>query len=170
VCASADIKRQLAGPTRAVRTSPESGETRGQVETGGAGPRRAPRSAKWAYAGDPQKGSRVSDACMHGFVTTHCASCRECPHGITTSRCGRCLAAAAAISPRTRRTVAPGPHPEPEEHNGWEIFYVPALSGWQVRSPEAEQPADSYRSVFLARKAIERLIANPPVAARSKRR
>ena len=44
-----------------------------------------------------------------------------------------------------------------EEHLGYEIFYVPAVSGWQYRDPDARQSPLSYRSAFLARKAVDQL-------------
>jgi hypothetical protein len=45
--------------------------------------------------------------------------------------------------------------PAPEERGGFEIFYVPELSGWQFRDPDDRTSAVSYRSLFLARKAVE---------------
>jgi hypothetical protein len=105
---------------------------------------------------------------MHGFQPEHCASCRTCPHGLTTSKCGRCLAAAASAA-RRKPAVGVGPLPAAEEHQGWEIFYVPELNGWRVRAPDAEPSPDSYRSVFRARKAIDDLVANPPPARGSRR-
>jgi hypothetical protein len=56
-----------------------------------------------------------------------------------------------------------------EERQGWEIFYVPAVTGWQVRAPESEALPDSYRSLFLARKAVDQMIANPPAPRSGKR-
>ena len=111
----------------------------------------------------------MSSSCIHGFPVEQCASCRTCPHGLNASRCGRCLAENTAAA---RRRLVATPHPEltSEEHNGWEILYVPALSGWQVRPPEADVMEGSYRSAFLARKAVDEWIANPPVARSSSRR
>ncbi|HEX6139790.1 MAG TPA: hypothetical protein VF013_04905 [Candidatus Limnocylindria bacterium] len=102
------------------------------------------------------------DPCIHGFIPDQCASCRTCPHGLSAARCGRCQA-----KPTTK--VSERGSAASQEHLGWEIIYVPALSGWQVRQPDTTPSADSYRSVFLARKAIERLQAAPPAAPRSKR-
>jgi len=67
-------------------------------------------------------------------------------------------------------TAAATPVPTPEEHQGWEIFYVPAVSGWQVRPPQADVMEGSYRSAFLARKAVDEWIANPPAARPPNRR
>lgn len=93
--------------------------------------------------------------CIHGFRTEQCASCRNCPHGLTTARCGRCIAANSSAA-RRRQTTTDEPHPS-EEHAGFEIFYVPAVKGWQFRRPDAAPSPLSYRSIFLARKAIDRL-------------
>ena len=42
---------------------------------------------------------------------------------------------------------------------GFEIVYVPELSGWQVRSGDSAMSDESYRSIFLARKAADDLAA-----------
>jgi hypothetical protein len=42
-------------------------------------------------------------------------------------------------------------------HEGFEIYYAPEVSGWQFRGPESVHSTQSYRSVFLARKAIDQL-------------
>jgi hypothetical protein len=110
----------------------------------------------------------MSASCIHGFPTEQCASCRTCPHGLTASRCGRCLSENTAAA-RRRLAAAPQPELPSEEHNGWEVFYVPALSGWQVRPPQADVMEGSYRSAFLARKAVDEWIANPPVVRASSR-
>lgn len=113
----------------------------------------------------------MPSSCIHGFADGQCAACRTCPHGLTTARCGRCIADAAAASRRptsaVRRAEAEAPVPEPEERDGWEIFYDPAVSGWQVRGPEARLMPDSYRSLFLARKAVDAFVAKPPAESRS---
>lgn len=57
-----------------------------------------------------------------------------------------------------------------EERNGWQIYYVPELSGWQIRQPDAAPMPDSYRSLFLARKAVDRMVADPPPTRPTKRR
>ena len=111
----------------------------------------------------------MSESCIHGFPTTQCAACRPCPHGIVTSRCSRCLADSTATA--RRRLVSTNVQAQPdEEREGWEIFYVPALSGWQVRAPAAAVMEGSYRSLFLARKAVDNWIANPPMVRASGRR
>jgi hypothetical protein len=95
--------------------------------------------------------------CIHGFRTEECASCRTCPHGLTASRCGRCAASARAVS-RRPRGVSTQTYPS-EQHAGFEIFYVPAVSGWQYRGADAAASLLSYRSAFLARKAVDELAA-----------
>ena len=54
--------------------------------------------------------------------------------------------------------MAHGEHPS-EERSGFEIVYVPELSGWQVRSDDVATSEESYRSIFLARKAADDLAA-----------
>jgi len=54
--------------------------------------------------------------------------------------------------------VAHGDHPS-EERAGFEIVYVPELSGWQVRSDHEAASEESYRSIFLARKAADEMAA-----------
>lgn len=85
--------------------------------------------------------------CIHGFQPGQCASCRP----------------VAGAAPAVDATG------DSEERQGWEISYVPAVSGWQVRAPEAATLPDSYRSLFLARKAVDRMAANPSSAKASKR-
>jgi hypothetical protein len=97
----------------------------------------------------------MSVFCIHGFRTEECASCRTCPHGLISSRCGRCITAAANAGRKRPAvsTVTPPSH----EHAGFEIFYVPAVSGWRYRRPDGEASSLSYRSAFLARKAVDQL-------------
>jgi hypothetical protein len=109
----------------------------------------------------------MSGLCIHGFEAGQCASCRTCQHGLVTSRCGQCQAASTARSRTARSTDASSP--EPEARNGWEIFYAPEVSGWRVRAPEEAALPDSYRSLFLARKAVDHMAANPPAARTAKR-
>lgn len=92
-------------------------------------------------------------SCIHGFLADQCAACRNCPHGLPAARCGRCVSATAAAALR-RRVATDTSHP-PQEHRGFEILYVPEVSGWQFRSPDETLSPDSYRSAFLARKAID---------------
>jgi hypothetical protein len=96
--------------------------------------------------------------CIHGFRTEECTACRSCPHGLVTSRCSRCIKASSTPAGRKALLVAHGDHPS-EERAGFEIFYVPELNGWQVRSNDEAASAESYRSVFLARKAVDDLAA-----------
>lgn len=105
--------------------------------------------------------------CIHGFRTDQCAACRPCPHGLTTSRCGRCAAAATSAA-RRRLVVSDEAHPS-EERAGFEIYYEPAVSGWQYRAPDAAPSRISYRSIFLARKAVDDLAAAGAGTAKSGR-
>lgn len=100
----------------------------------------------------------MTSACKHGFPIEHCASCRTCPHGLTTSGCGRCLTATAAAS-RRRVVSAPVEGTASYDHQGFEIYYVPEVNGWHFRGPDDTTSTESYRSVFLARKAIDHLPA-----------
>jgi hypothetical protein len=105
--------------------------------------------------------------CIHGFSADQCASCRTCSHGLPTGRCGRCL---ASTTPAARRiAIATAATPPAEEHLGYEIYYEPAVSGWLYRDPDANSSPLSYRSAFLARKAVsevaERSVAKASRAA-----
>ena len=97
----------------------------------------------------------MTSQCIHGFPNQQCAACRTCPHGVVTSGCVRCRTVAAAAG-RQRPTPSVATHPS-EEHAGFEIFYVPAVSGWQYRGPDSAPSRLSYRSAFLARKAVDEL-------------
>jgi hypothetical protein len=97
------------------------------------------------------------ELCIHGFRTEECASCRTCPHGLNASRCGRCVAAERAVS-RRPRVVSTQTFPS-EQHAGFEIFYEPSVSGWLYRGADAAPSHLSYRSAFLARKAVDELAA-----------
>jgi hypothetical protein len=106
----------------------------------------------------------MTSLCIHGFPADHCASCRNCPHGLVTSRCARCRATAAA---RTRRVAVPDAPPS-EEHAGYEIFFDPTVNGWLYRAPDATASSQSYRSAFLARKAVDQLAGEPAAVAAPK--
>ena len=99
----------------------------------------------------------MTSSCIHGFRTDECSACRTCPHGLVSSRCARCLKAVSTPALRKAAINSHGSHP-PQEHAGYEIFYVPALNGWQVRAGDDGPSAESYRSVFLARKAVDDLV------------
>jgi hypothetical protein len=88
--------------------------------------------------------------CIHGFPTEQCVSCRRCEHGQPTSSCQKCRAAPAA-----RKAIEPAGDRSTHEHSGYEIFYEPAVSGWRFRAPDATTSELSYRSAFLARKAVD---------------
>jgi len=65
----------------------------------------------------------------------------------------------------------PSTAPQPSEtHAGYELYYDAAVSGWQFRSPDAEPSRESYRSAFLARKAIDALDDEPTSGRASRRR
>ena len=101
----------------------------------------------------------MTPPCIHGFRTEECAACRTCPHGLVSSRCGRCL---KATSTPALRKAAINTHPahDPEQRSGFEIVYVPNLNGWQIRSEGEPLSAESYRSAFLARKAVDEAAAS----------
>lgn len=102
----------------------------------------------------------MTSPCIHGFRTEECAACRTCPHGLITSQCGRCIKAASTPALRKAAITTHGHHPS-EERAGFEIAYVPALNGWQILSDGAPTSSESYRSIFLARKAADELAARP---------
>jgi hypothetical protein len=98
--------------------------------------------------------------CIHGFPTQHCNACRTCPHDQVTSTCARCRAEAAV-----RRRSQPEVEHAPQEHAGYEIFYEPAVSGWRFRGTDEAASQLSYRSAFLARKAVDGLASGGPATA-----
>jgi hypothetical protein len=108
----------------------------------------------------------MSAQCIHGFPTQQCIACRTCQHGQVTSTCTRCRA------PVTTRQVAAAaaaaPVPATEAHGDYEVFYEPEVSGWRYRSAESEASRLSYRSAFLARKAIDQLAAEPAPKAKAR--
>jgi hypothetical protein len=110
----------------------------------------------------------MTSPCIHGFRTEQCAACRSCPHGLVTSQCGRCIKASSSPALRKAAITTHGHHPS-EERAGFEIFYEPALNGWRYRADESAPSVESYRSVFLARKAVDQL-ATAATPAGSKRR
>ena len=112
----------------------------------------------------------MSTDCIHGFPAQHCSSCRTCAHGQVTASCTRCR---AKTTTRSRSaTIAADPERPSEDHEGFEIFYEPAVSGWRYRSEGASASVLSYRSAFLARKATDALPAGATsaVAAPSSKR
>jgi hypothetical protein len=88
--------------------------------------------------------------CIHGFPTEQCVSCRTCAHGHPTASCTKCRASTA-----TRKAAEPVADHPTHEHAGHEIFYEPAVSGWRYRAADAAASPLSYRSAFLARKAVD---------------
>jgi hypothetical protein len=110
----------------------------------------------------------MNSPCIHAFRSDECAACRTCPHGLVSSRCGRCLKAVSTPALRQKVISAPDVHPA-EEHAGFEIVFVPALNGWQIRADGAAASTESYRSVFLARKAVDGSAAVPTHAGSRRR-
>jgi hypothetical protein len=110
----------------------------------------------------------MTQQCIHGFRTDECASCQTCPHGLTASRCGRC--AAASTSAARRAAAAVEVHPS-EEYAGFEIYFDAAVSGWYYRAADDDATSPtSYRSAFLARKAVDGLGNAPKPTARGTKR
>ena len=107
----------------------------------------------------------MSTQCIHGFLTDQCVSCRTCPHGQMTSNCVRCRATLAA-RPSSKTPVVTYPS---EEHAGFEIFFEPAVSGWRYRGKDDAASQLSYRSAFLARKAVDGLANGDAPAAPAKK-
>jgi hypothetical protein len=99
----------------------------------------------------------VSDQCIHGFPTQQCMSCRTCRHGQVTSTCAKCRAPA----PTRKAAQIAAPVPPVEEHAGYEVYFEPEVSGWRFRGAESAPSQLSYRSAFLARKAIDQLGDEP---------
>lgn len=109
----------------------------------------------------------MTDRCIHGFETQRCASCRRCPHGLLESRCAVCGA------PRTAREAAialANDRPRPsEEHRGYEILYMHGERSWYIKADEdAPRSAQSWRSAFQARRAIDAILDAPPAATNGK--
>ena len=106
--------------------------------------------------------------CIHGFPIEQCVSCRTCEHGQPITSCARCRAPAT-----TRRIPEPIGDLSTHEHDGHEIFFDPAVSGWRYRAPDDAASQLSYRSAFLARKAVDerqRTGADASSAPKRKRR
>jgi len=76
-----------------------------------------------------------------------------------TSACARCRATVAA-----RKRVVPTASEPQHEHAGYEIFFEPEVNGWRYRGADATPSALSYRSAFLARKAVDELGSEPAAA------
>lgn len=110
----------------------------------------------------------MSEQCIHGFPTQQCMSCRTCRHGQITSSCARCRAPV----PTRKSAIVAAPVPPAEEHGGYEVYFEPEVSGWRYRDPDSAPSRLSYRSAFLARKAIDQLgtQAEEKPASRSKRK
>ncbi len=94
--------------------------------------------------------------CIHGFSVEQCASCRTCPHGLLLARCRQC----SPVITTTKRSAAALAAPEvtAEEHLGYEIVFVPAVSGFHYRDADGNSSPLSYRSAFLARRAVAEIV------------
>jgi len=109
----------------------------------------------------------MSPTCVHGFAAEHCAQCRTCPHGLTTSRCGRC---ANRVTSRAAAKMVPPAQP-PEEHRGFEIYFVPQERSWYYRdSADAPSGGPSFRSAFQARLAIDSALDEAPAPEPARKR
>jgi hypothetical protein len=110
----------------------------------------------------------MTDQCIHGFDAQHCASCRRCSHGLIENRCAECGA------PRTAREATlmlANDRPRPSmTHRGHEILYVAGERSWYIKADaDAPRSAVSYRSSFLAQRAVDALLDAPaPVSGRKK--
>ena len=110
----------------------------------------------------------MTSLCVHAFRSDQCAACRICGHGLASSRCSRCLQAVSTPALRRAALSTHADHPA-EEHAGFELVYAPTLTGWQILTNGEPTSAASYRSVFLARKAAEDLVAHPVVESAGSR-
>ena len=98
--------------------------------------------------------------CIHGFPSEQCVSCRTCEHGNPAAACAKCR-----TTTTTRKVAEPVVDQTTQEHAGYEIFYEPAVSGWRYRAADAAASPLSYRSAFLARKAVDEQQRNGSEAA-----
>ena len=58
-----------------------------------------------------------------------------------------------------------------EEHRGFEILYVTGERSWRYRADGQSTPSrDSYRSSFLTRRAVDRILDEPAPAPRRTRK
>jgi hypothetical protein len=94
----------------------------------------------------------MTPQCIHGFLTAHCASCASCVHGQMASACVRCRSAVAS-----RKAPQPVTAQLPQQHAGYDIIFEPEVSGWRYRAADSAGSPQSYRSAFLARKAVDQL-------------
>ena len=107
----------------------------------------------------------MTSHCIHGFVPEHCASCRTCAHGQAAGACLRCRSAVTS-----RKATPPMVAELPQQHAGYEIFYAAEASGWRYRGADAAPSRNSYRSAFLARKAVDELGSQPVAVKTTARR
>jgi len=84
-----------------------------------------------------------------------------------TSRCGSC---ANRVSSRAAAKMVPPAQP-PEEHRGFEVFFVPEERSWYYRdAPDAPTQGASYRSAFQAKLAIDAALNEAPVPELARKR
>lgn len=101
----------------------------------------------------------MTDRCIHGFEAQTCASCRRCQHGILEARCAICAPRTARQATVQLANEAARPS---ETHRGYEISYVPRERSWYIRAEDETDPVKgSYRSAFLARRAIDAILDAP---------
>ena len=109
--------------------------------------------------------------CIHGVPEQQCSSCRHCVHDIREARCGVCAPRTARESALWRANDAPKAS---ESHRGYEILYATGERSLYYRADEDSSPsAQSFRSPFGARKAIDQLLdapAEPPAPSRRSRK
>jgi hypothetical protein len=74
------------------------------------------------------------------------------------------------VAQRAADKIVPAAEPS-QEHRGHEVYFVPAERSWYFRESPDVLPRESYRSAFLARRAIDTAVDNPPKpASRSTKR
>ena len=107
----------------------------------------------------------MTSSCIHGVPAEQCASCKTCLHGQAAGACVRCRSAALS---RKAKAAPPAVVDSPQQHAGYEIYFEPDVSGWRYRATDAAPSELSYRSAFLARKAVDQLASAPAAVATKK--
>ena len=106
--------------------------------------------------------------CIHGFRTEECTSCRTCPHGLVASRCGRCIRASSTPAGRKALLVATRRAPFRGARAASRSCTSPSSADGRCARRTRSISDESYRSIFLARKAADDL-ASAASAKESKR-
>jgi hypothetical protein len=65
------------------------------------------------------------------------------------------------VAQRAADKILP-PAESAQEHRGHEVYFVPAERSWYFRESPDVLPRASYRSAFLAKRAIDAAVDNPP--------